>query len=46
MFVRPEHRNNIKVAEQPEDLISIMDAYEPVQIKKWIEDIREESAKN
>ncbi len=45
-FVRPEHRNNIKIAERPEELISIMDAYEPVLIKKWIEDIREESAKN
>jgi hypothetical protein len=42
-FVRQEHRNNIKVAERAEDLISIMDAYQPVLITKWIEDIREES---
>ncbi len=45
-FVRPEHRNNIVVADKAEDLLQAMEAFEPVMIKKWIEDIREESKKN
>lgn len=45
-FVRPEHRNNIIVSEHVDELISLMKTYKPVMIRKWIEDIREESKKN
>jgi uncharacterized protein (TIGR00730 family) len=45
-FVRPEHRNNIVVAEHGETLLSAMESFRPVMIKKWIEDIREERKKN
>jgi uncharacterized protein (TIGR00730 family) len=45
-FVRPEHRNNILVADNAEALLLAMEAFEPVLIKKWIEEIREESKKN
>lgn len=45
-FVRTEHRNNVIVSEDAEELVGMMKAYEPVLIGKWIEDIREESKKN
>lgn len=45
-FVRPEHRDNIMVADEAKDLLAAMEAFKPVMIKKWIEDIREESKKN
>ena len=45
-FVRPEHRKNILVAPSAPELIDLMKAFRPVMIKKWIEDIREESKKN
>ena len=45
-FVRPEHRNNIVVSDQVDELVARMKTYKPVMIRKWIEDIREESKKN
>jgi len=45
-FVRPEHRNNILVSPEAGALLAAMGEFEPVVIKKWIEDIREESKKN
>ncbi|MCB2220946.1 MAG: TIGR00730 family Rossman fold protein [Bacteroidetes bacterium] len=41
-FVREEHRKNIMVSENAGELIEMMRAYEPVQIAKWIDDIKEE----
>lgn len=45
-FVRIEHRNNIMVSDDPGKLIDLLTRFEPVVIKKWIEDIKEESSKN
>lgn len=45
-FVRQEHRNNLIVSADPEELVAMMESFEPVQIKKWIEDIKEDRAKN
>lgn len=45
-FVREEHRNNIIVSNDPSELISQLKDYEPVVIKKWIDDIKEESSLN
>lgn len=42
-FVREEHRSNIVVSTNPELLINSLKVYKPVQIGKWIEDIKEES---
>ncbi len=42
-FVRKEHRDNIIVASNIEDLVEAMNAFKPVVIKKWIEDIKVES---
>jgi uncharacterized protein (TIGR00730 family) len=42
-FVREEHRNNLIVSDNIEELIEKMNAYKPVVIKKWIEDIKVES---
>jgi uncharacterized protein (TIGR00730 family) len=42
-FVREEHRSNIVVSTEPMEMIEKLKAYEPVQIGKWIEDIKEES---
>ena len=42
-FVREEHRDNLIVSDSIEDLIEKMNAYKPVVMKKWIEDIKVES---
>ena len=42
-FVRKEHEDNLIVSDNIEDLISKMNAYKPVIMKKWIEDIKVES---
>jgi len=42
-FVRQEHRDNLIVSDNIENLINKMNNYKPVVIKKWIEDIKEES---
>lgn len=42
-FVREEHRNNLIVSDNIEELIEKMNAYKPVVTKKWIEDIKVES---
>lgn len=41
-FVRQEHRNNILVSDHAADLIKRMESYRPVQIGKWIDEIRDE----
>ncbi|MBN2175151.1 MAG: TIGR00730 family Rossman fold protein [Bacteroidales bacterium] len=45
-FVRMEHRQNIIVSAEPENLIKKMHYYQPVHIGKWIEDIKEEKRIN
>jgi len=45
-FVRKEHRNNIIVSDDPIKMIQQLSNYEPVQIGKWIEDIKKESSLN
>ncbi len=42
-FVRPEHRHNILVSDNAEELIEMMKDYEPVTVDKWIDDIKQES---
>jgi len=42
-FLRHEHRNNLIVDENPEELLRKMSLYQPVSIEKWIRDIKEES---
>ena len=42
-FVREEHRDNLIVSDNIEGLIEKMNAYKPVVMKKWIEDIKVES---
>ena len=44
-FVREEHRDNLIVSDNIEELIKKMNIYKPVVIKKWIEDIKVESLK-
>ncbi len=43
-FVRREHINNIIVEDDPALMIAHCQKYEPVQIEKWIGDIRKESS--
>lgn len=45
-FVRVEHRQNIFVSDNAEELINDMQAYQPVHIGKWIDDIKEERTLN
>jgi uncharacterized protein (TIGR00730 family) len=45
-FVRPEHRNNIFVSNDIAELLNLLNAFEPVQIGKWISEIRAETATN
>ena len=42
-FVRKEHRNNLIVSSNIEELVEKMNAYKPVVMGKWIEDIKVES---
>ncbi len=42
-YVREEHRNNIIVDSDMENLLKRMNAYTPLSMGKWIEDIHEES---
>ena len=44
-FVREEHRNNIVVENNADELLKKLKAFEPVLIGKWISDIKEESDK-
>jgi uncharacterized protein (TIGR00730 family) len=43
-FIRPEHRENIIVSDDPFKLPALLEAYRPVEIGKWIEDIKQESS--
>lgn len=43
-FVRKEHRNNFIISEDLEELLEKMNGFEPVEIKKWIVDIKNESS--
>ena len=42
-FLREEHRNNLIVDASAEALLTLMAAYQPVSMDKWIRDIHEES---
>ncbi len=41
-FVRQEHRNNIIISDDAEELLRKMMEYQPVSIGKWIDEIKEE----
>lgn len=43
-FVRKEHRNNLIVSSDIGELIRKMNAYKPIVMGKWIEDIKIESS--
>ncbi len=45
-YVREEHRRNIIVADNINDLMQKMNEYSPVTMGKWIEDIKAESKTN
>jgi uncharacterized protein (TIGR00730 family) len=42
-YVRKEHRENLIVSDKIEDLLSRMQAYRPLNMGKWIKDIKIES---
>ncbi|MFA8449088.1 MAG: TIGR00730 family Rossman fold protein [Bacteroidales bacterium] len=42
-FVRPEHRKNLVVADNINDLIEGLINYKPLSTKKWIDDIKDQS---
>ncbi len=42
-FVRAEHRNNLMVSDDIEELFQLMQKYSPVTIGKWIEEIKTEA---
>lgn len=42
-FLRKEHNDNLIVSDNIEELITKMNAYKPVVMKKWLEDIKVES---
>ena len=45
-FIRKEHRNNLIVDDNAENLLNKLKAYKPVHITKWIEDLKEENSLN
>jgi hypothetical protein len=42
-FLRHEHRQNLIIDQDPRTLINKMELFQPVEMDKWLEDIREES---
>lgn len=42
-FIRKEHRDNIIVSDDPEILFNELNKHKSVEIKQWIQDIKEES---
>jgi uncharacterized protein (TIGR00730 family) len=44
-FVRGEHRKNVFAHENPEELCAQLAAYKPVEMGKWLKDIKTESFK-
>ncbi len=44
-FVRAEHRNNLLISENIEELYQLMQEYSPVTMSKWLEEIKTEAAK-
>lgn len=42
-YVREEHRNNLMISENINELMQLMHQYKPLTMGKWIEDIRDES---
>ncbi len=45
-FVREEHRENIIISDDAQQLLTKLNNYHPVHIDKWIKDIKEESSLN
>jgi len=44
-FIREEHRNNVIVSFECKALLSKLRQYKPVEMGKWLDDIKTESAK-
>jgi len=42
-FIRKEHLDNLMIAETAEDLMKKLGEYKPVEMKKWLKDIKTES---
>jgi len=45
-YVREEHRNNIFISDDANELLEMLKDYQPVTIDKWIRDIKDESSLN
>ena len=43
-FIHSEHANNIIVSDDPNTLLDGLENFEPVQIKKWVHEIKEQLA--
>ena len=43
-FIHSEHANNIIVSDDPKVLLDGLEAFKPVQIKKWVHEIKEQLA--
>lgn len=44
-FVRDEHRKNVFSHETPKELCDMLKSYKPVEMAKWLKDIKTESIK-
>jgi len=42
-FVRGEHRNNVFSHAEPKELCKLLSSYKPVEMTKWLKDIKTES---
>jgi len=45
-YVREEHRDNIFISSDANELLEMLKEYQPVTIDKWIRDIKDESSLN
>ena len=42
-FIRKEHFHNLIVSADPKEILERIDAFKPVEVKKWVDNIKEES---
>ena len=43
-FIHREHANNIIVSDDPKALVDGIEKFKPVELKKWVTEIKEQTA--
>lgn len=43
-FVRAEHFNNLIISDDPKEILDRIEAFKPVEVKKWVDHLKRENA--